>query len=409
MRLRLWLVSRYFRSGRKIFGSHITLSILALTVGVACLVVAMGVISGYVTTLRTALIDSFGHLVIVKRGQPIGNIDNFIESVQNESDEIKGVTPFLYVEAIAANSGQIQGVLLEGAEPETYSNVVNIERHVVEGHLDLGPEVDGAIPATIGKVLRRRLKLNIGDVFRVVVPVTDRYGGDRFKPRAMKLRLTGVLDLGRYDFDERYIILDLKALQKFSTLNGLATGVRLRLQKDDRADFIGRLLVSKLGYDYIAKTWFDSNKSLFEAVEYEKPVIFFIVCLIVIAAGFSVAGSLYVSVLRRYRDISVLKTIGAEPKFIRSIFTTQGLMIGFVGSIAGLVLGVLICQGLTYVQSFIDIFPGDVYRIDKVVLDLKWLDILSIFLASMSVCFIASFAPARRGARLSAVEGLRYE
>lgn len=409
MRFRLWLVWKYLKSGRSFLSLHILLSIFAMSLGVACLIVAMAIVSGYESTLRNALVDSFGHLVLLKRGEPVKDLRKLMEAVAADSDKVVASTPFLLVEAIAAKSGQLQGVLVEGIDPQTHEKVVQLGRHLISGSLDLSKTESGALPVAIGKVLRDRLAVNLGDEIRLVVPVSERFGGDKFRPRSTKLKVVGVLDMGRYDFDERYIVIDLAKLQKFAKLDGAATGLRIRLQSHTQADAVAAILQQKLGYDYMTKTWFESNRNLFEAIDYEKPVIFFIVCLIVVAAGFSVAGSLYVSVLRRFRDISVLKTMGADSGTIRAVFTYQGILVGFLGSLAGLILGVIVCYGLTEIQSTIQLFPGDVYRIDKVALELRAFDVSCIFIVSIVVCFLSGLAPAAKGSRLSAVEGLRYE
>jgi lipoprotein-releasing system permease protein len=224
-----------------------------------------------------------------------------------------------------------------------------------------------------------------------------------------RLKLNGVLDLGRHDFDERYILVSLKSLQAITGLTNRITGMRIRIQKDGDAEEISRKIESNFGSPYFASTWKDSNSAIFEAIQYEKPVIFFIVLLISFAAAFNIATSLFVSVFRRYREISILRTAGATQSFIVRLFATQGMLIGSIGGGLGVLLGLGICSGLEWVQKKFPLFPGDVYRIDKVILEVRPLDLGAIVLVSMLICFLAALAPAFRGARLKVVEGLRYE
>jgi lipoprotein-releasing system permease protein len=409
MKLKLWLVWRYLRGGRGFLSLHVLLSVMAMALGVASLIIAMAIVSGYESTLRSTLIDSFGHLVVTKRGEAIKNVNKVAQEIKESFPEVLASTPFLVVEAVATHQGKIQGALLEGVDPESHESVINLAKHVVEGEMVLTTKEDEIPSAAIGKVLRQRLGVNVGDTIRVVVPITERLTGDRFRPRVLRVKVSGILDLGRFDFDERYVIVPLAQLQKFSRLEGAATGLRFRLTGHEIADSVAGSMTQKLGHDYRAITWFDSNRNLFEAINFEKPVIFTIVCLIVLAAGFTISGSLYVSVLRRYRDISVLKTIGANHSFIRGIFTTQGLLVGLAGSALGFLLGIGACRFLTDLQKTFPLFPGDVYRIDHVVLEVRPLDVSAILIVSLLICYLASLAPARRGARLQAVEGLRYE
>jgi lipoprotein-releasing system permease protein len=380
-----------------------------MALGVACLVIAMAIVSGYESTLKNALIDSFGHLVLVKRGEPLNDYKDVATQVQASDSRVRAITPFLFVEAIAAKSGKIQGVLLEGVDEATHAGVVNMQSRIQRGEFKFGLDEDDRPYVSIGKELAKRLNIEPGDVMKVVVPVTKKWGGDRFRPRAISLKVSGILDLGRYDFDERYMLMDLGALQKFAKLKSKVTGLRVRLNSSENANEVGAGLVNELGFPYWYRTWRDSNQNLFDAIDYEKPVIFLIVALIVLAAAFNIAGSLYVSVLRRYRDISVLKTLGADQKFIRKLFSTQGLIIGLIGALLGLAVGVWASGLLVELQNSFQLFPGEVYRIDRVDLEVRHTDLLIILMVSMVICYLASLAPARRGGRLNAVEGLRYE
>ena len=409
MRLRFWMVLRYLRDGRRFLSLHFILSVMGMALGVACLVIAMAIVSGYESTLKNALIDSFGHLVISKQGEAIKNHKELETQIFDMDERVMQTTPFLIVEAIAASKGKIQGVLLEGVDPETHSDVVNMKSRLMDGEFQFGLDEDDHPYVNIGKELAKRVDVRPGDIMKVVVPVTKKWGGDRFRPRAITLRVAGILDMGRYDFDERYMLMDLASLQKFSKLKDKVTGLRLKVDHADNASLVGRNLLDQIEFPARATTWRDSNQNLFDAINYEKPVIFFIVALIVLAAAFNIAGSLYVSVLRRYRDISVLKTLGADQKFIRKLFSMQGLVIGLIGAILGLIFGIWASEFLIELQNSIQLFPGDVYRIDRVKLEVRHTDLLLILFVSMVICYLASLAPARRGGRLNAVEGLRYE
>jgi lipoprotein-releasing system permease protein len=405
---RLWLVWRYLFRGRGIFNLHSLLSILAMGLGVGSLVVAMAIVSGYESTLRGALMDSYGHLVALKRGDPLRNVPGAMAKIESVTDGFVSQTPFLLIEAIGAHSGVVHGVIIEGVDQTRHGQVVALEKHLVKGEYSLERQEVGP-GVLIGKSLARRLKLDVSDEFNVIVPVTDRFGGDRFRPRRMKVKVTGLLDMGRHDFDERFIVMDLAALQEFGKLGAVATGVRIKVKNPEAVDQIATEMMTKLGPDYVVRTWIDTNRNLFDAIDFEKPILFLIIGIIVLAAGFSVAGSLYVTVLRRYRDMSVLKTLGADQKTIQGLFSLQGLLVGFFGALVGLILGAVACVALTRLQDFVTLFPPDVYRIDHVKLEIRWRDVGAIFMLAMLVCWVASWAPARRGSRFEAVEGLRYE
>ena len=151
------------------------------------------------------------------------------------------------------------------------------------------------------------------------------------------------------------------------------------------------------------------NRNIFLAASYEKIVIFFIVLLMVVAASFNIASTLFVTVLRRYHDISILKAMGASRRFIYWMFAVQGVVIGALGALAGIGIGYAICEIFMWVQVKFPLFPAEIYRIDRVNVEIRGLDLLLIVVCSIIICFLSSLMPAKRGADLYPVEGLRYE
>jgi lipoprotein-releasing system permease protein len=131
--------------------------------------------------------------------------------------------------------------------------------------------------------------------------------------------------------------------------------------------------------------------------------------LIAVAAVFNISAALFVSVFRRYRELSVLRAMGATRGFIMGVFSLQGMAMGFIGGVLGIFLGLGICEFLIWLQDKVQLFPGEVYRIDHVALEIRMSDLLTIAGACMLICFLATLAPARRGSRIKIVEGLRYE
>lgn len=381
------------------------LSILGMSIGVASLVLAMAVISGYETTLKKSVIDSFGHVIVSKRGGGINDEDPLIQRLKSSENLVTGSSPFLYVESVLAHGGSVSGVLLEGLDTSTIQDVVSLEHRLIAGEFDLTPK---SLPGVIiGKGVSERFQLEVGDTLSLVIPISS-VGAAGFRPRLQRFEVRGVLSLGRHDYDERYLLTDIKTAQQFLGSDRIS-GYRLRLVHEDRADEVSAFVGSEFGYPYWTRTWFESNQNLFQAVSYEKAIIFIIVLLMVVAASINISVSLFLSVLRRYADIGVLKAMGASPKFIQRLFTIQGLFIGFIGAFLGLLLGKACCEVFMWVQSQFSLFPAEIYKIDSVDLELRLWDIFWIFVSSFVICFLSTLAPAKKGARLSAVEGLRYE
>ncbi len=407
MKLRLWMVLRYLRNDRR-GRQTLLLSVLGMSFGVAALVLSMAIVSGYESTLKKSVIDSFGHMVILRKGAGFRAPQEFENELRSTVTNIESMTPFLLLEAIMAHNKELGGVVVEGIDLTTYSKVIDLQKHLIDGDFELG--LRDKIPlAIVGKGIQKKFRLKIGDQFRVVLPISAHTGGSQFRSRLQKFVLAGVVDLGRHDFDERYVLTDIDSAQKFADVGSRVSGFRVRLDSADMAETAKSLVEEKFGYPYVARSWFDSNKNIFLAAKYEKVVIFFIVLLMVVAASFNISSSLFVSVLRRYHDISILKAMGASRRFIYWMFAVQGLVIGVLGAFGGIGLGYAICEFFMWVQTKFPLFPAEIYRIDRVNVEIRGADLVLIVVCSMIICFLSSLMPARRGADLYPVEGLRYE
>ncbi len=400
----LWIGRRWlgFRSGA--MGTTATLSLLGLVIGVASLVVAMAVVSGYQSTLQRTVVDIVGHVLVMKRGTSL-TIQDFDKDLKPILPDLVAATPFLYLEAIVAHGGQLSGVVIEGIDPLTIHNVLNIKDRLIGG------DVDFSVPqsAVIGKGLAQKYNLKIGDRFKVVLPINSDYEAGTFKPRVAEFLIRGILNLGRQDFDARYILTDLTSAQQLAQVGQKVSGFRMRLKRAEDSERAVQQITNRFSYQYITRDWHDVNHNLFEAASLEKLVIFFVLLVLIVAAAFNVSSTLFVGVIRRYQDISVLKTLGASKNHIARIFLVQGLGLAAVGSLLGILLGLFLCELFMWGQKHFHLIPSEVYKLDQIDVEFRPLDFLLIVLTCLIICFIFSWAPARRGARLSPVEGLRYE
>jgi lipoprotein-releasing system permease protein len=326
---------------------------------------------------------------------------------------VKGLvaqTPFVYVEAILAHQGKINGVMIEGIEEDSVRSVLNLDSHVISGKLQLAHAENEPPKIMVGKGIAERFKLKVGDIVSLVVPLPSEYQASSFRPKLGKFEVAGVINYGRYDFDSRYVVMRLDDAQKFAELKkDKITGYRLRIKDPNQSREIVDAITAKFGTEYWARDWVDVNKNLFEAAKLEKAVLFFVLMILVIAAAFNIGNTLFISVVQRYRDISVLKTLGASDRMIRRIFSWQGLIVGGVGAGIGIAVGLLLCKLVEWAQVHWQLIPAEVYKIDHINLQIRGGDLAAIIGASLVVCFLATLLPARRGARISPVEGLRYE
>lgn len=390
------------------FGGSAPLALLGLVLGVAALVASMAVMSGFENTLKTAMAEVSGHAQVVKRSRFPDDWKELEERIRKAEPTLVSTSRFVFIEAVLANKGQISGVLIQGVDTQRVNEVLNFKRRIVSGSDDLNVATDVPL-ALVGKNLAKKMNLNVGDTFRVVVPVADSVDPSKFQRRVGAFKVQGVLDLGKHDWNERFILSDLKATQDLADIGDRYSGLLLKFLDVDHAREAAFNLSGVLGAPYWVRDWRDANENLFEAINVERPGIFFVVLVITIVAAFNVSATLFVNVVRRFKDIAILKTVGLSQKDIMKIFVCQGLFMGVVGLVLGFVLGVGIAYLFEFMQGRLSLISGEVYRLENIELQIRFVDGVAICIATLVICLIATIAPARRGAKLEPVEGLRSE
>ena len=205
------------------------------------------------------------------------------------------------------------------------------------------------------------------------------------------------------------ILANLNDLQKLIEIGDRYTGAFLKIKNSDFAHDTSLKISDQLGARYNVMNWFDVNRNLFEAVGLEKIVIFFVVFLIVIVAAFNISSTLYVLIRQRYKDISILKTVGLSQTAIRKLFLIQGFIVGTMGCLFGFLLGLLLCSSFMFLQQHFSLISGSVYKIDRIDVSISGFDFLIIYIATMLACLLAAYFPAKKGAALEIVEGLRED
>lgn len=383
-------------------------ALAGLTLGVSGLVVSMAVMSGFESTLQKSVADVTGQIqVLVKSSNPPSK-EELTKRIQGIEPTFEAATRFSYLEAVTAHQGKLAGVILQGLDPEDYQKVLGLQGRLLEGGLNLS-STDAISPAVIGVGLAKNLGLKVGDSFRVVLPLRNDIDPSQFRRKIGNFKVAGILDLGKYDYNQRMILTSLKVTQDLAEIGERYSGLLLKFDDIHRAREITGKLNRDLGSGYLIRDWKEVNENLFEAVQIERIVVFFVILVIVLAAAFNAASTLYVNVITRYSEIGLLKAMGLSRKSIVRVFSLQGMLIGAVGLVLGLILGGLLCAIFSWAESKLGILPGSIYKIDRIDLQLRWQDLLGISAATLVICFIATLAPALRGSNLSPVEGLKNE
>ena len=418
MRYEWFIGLRYLKAKRKqTFISIITLiSIAGVTVGVMALIVVLAVMSGFEKTLKEKILGTQAHLHLLKASQE--GMDHYQE-VLKEVEEVKGVVaaaPFIFNQVMLSSESNVFGVVLEGIDPDRVGKVTELTHNLKVGRLDdLKKAGEGNLPGIIlGVELAKHLSVSINDTIQVISPLGTMTPMGML-PKMKRFRVMGIFHSGMYEFDNTMAYISLESAQKFFGMGDRVTGIEIKTNDIYKVKETGKEIRRKLGFPFWTKDWMEMNRNLFSALKLEKIAMFIILILIVLVAAFNIISTLIMVVMEKNKDIAILKSMGAPSKGILKIFIIEGLVISFVGTILGTIIGLGIALNLETVTGFIEnlfgfkILASDVYYIDKLPSQVNPLDVGLIVVTAILISLLATLYPSWRASRLDPAEALRYE
>jgi lipoprotein-releasing system permease protein len=404
----LFLGMKYLKAKRKQrFISVITvISILGVMVGVMALVVVLSVMNGFRADLMSKILGVNSHLLVLSLTGPFSDYQEAAEKV----DKVEGViasTPFIYTQVMINNSGQVSGAVLRGVDPLSAGAVVTFKSMIKDGSItSLQKKIDGIPPIIIGGELAKQIGAYPGSVITVISPEGKLTPLGR-TPNTLRFKVAAIFDSGMYEYDASMIYISLKDAQEFLALGDKVTGLEVRVKDVYKSDTISRKVQKALGYPYWTKDWKVMNRSLFSALKLEKLTMFVILTMIVLVGALNIISTLVMVVMEKTRDVAILRAMGASARSIMTIFMFQGLLVGVVGTIAGLVSGLGLCQLLAK-YKFINL-PADVYYISTLPVKIEVADVSVVAGAAVVISFLATLYPSWYASRLNPVESFRYE
>jgi len=404
-----WFVARrYLRSPhRPAILRLITLfSMIGVAAGVATLVIALSMNTGFRETLQDRLLGVTAHISLTRPGT--GGIPNYLalsEKLQ-QTPGVRSVTPAIYETVLLSFNGQARGVVTKGIDLAREKKSDEALQKLTSGQLDFSTDADGIDGLIVGKQLSDEWQLRPGDYFTLTSP-QGRLTPFGLMPRTRRFRVAGVFESGFYDYDENWCFVSLAAAQSLAGAGDIVNVLEFRLTKPELAAQIAPQVEHAAGQGYSAATWMEENKALFRALKLEKLVTAIFIGLITFVAGLNILVVLSMTVTDKARDIAVLLSIGARRDQIPRIFLLQGLAIGASGTALGLVFG----YAFAWIAGTYQLIPLDpqVYAVPYVPFHPNFLDGLWIAISAMSIAIIATLLPAREAARLLPVEILRFE
>ncbi|OQY47649.1 MAG: ABC transporter permease [Desulfobacteraceae bacterium 4572_87] len=404
----LFLGLRYLKAKRKQrFISVITIiSVLGVMVGVMALVVVLSVMNGFRSDLMNKILGVNSHVLVLNMSGTFSGYQQVAEKVE-KMDGVVAITPFIYTQVMLNHSGRVSGAVLRGVDPRSAARVVNFDKMIKEGSLSSLGESEKGIPSIIiGSELAKQIGAGSGSLVTVISPEGKLTPLGR-TPNTQKFRVTAIFDSGMYEYDASMVYISLTQAQRFLALGDNVTGLELKVKEVYQSDIIAKQIQKKLGYPYWTKDWKLMNRSLFSALKLEKLTMFVILTMIVLVGALNIISTLVMVVMEKTRDVAILRAMGASAKSIMSIFMFQGILVGVIGTIAGLCSGLGLCQLLSKYQ-FINL-PADVYYISKLPVQVSVSDVSIVAGAAVVISFFATLYPAWYASRLNPVESFRYE
>ena len=383
------------------------MSILGVALGVAALVVVLGVYNGLTTDMRDKILGANAHGIVMSY-MP----DAFADHPELLGEVLKtpgvtGATPFIYTEVMLSAGKGVKGLVLRGIDPKTAPSVLTMLRKMKRGSIARLSQTEGLPGIIIGEELAKRIGLGIGSRVNLLSPSGQKTAAG-FQPRIRAFEVAAIFKTGMFEYDSSLAFVTLDACRDVLGLDpGFLSGIEITVDDVFKADVIAQRISSIVGSPFYARNWMEMNANLFAALKLEKIGMFILLAMVVLIGSFSIVATLVMLVMEKTKDIAVMLSMGATRRTIRRIFMLQGTIIGFVGTLLGYALGLTVGYLLKRYQ-FIKL-PENVYTLDHLPIIITLSDVLIIGAAAMLLCFLATLYPARQASRLKPAEALRYE
>lgn len=413
----LFIGFRHLRSRSKLAFVSLTtwISVLGIALGVATLIVVVGVMTGFQREFRDKILGTQSHIVITRSGATLMREWRDILQKARDHEGVVAASPFVYGQAMFSFNNRVLGAVVRGIVPDQEIDVTDIRRYLKDGVLKkiLEKTSAGRPGIIIGAELAKNLHLKEGDTVMMVSPVgvVTPMG---LVPRTKKFQVVGIFRSGFYQYDAGLSFISMKESQAFFGFGKSVTGVHLRVKDIFSAERISRKIQGTLSGNYLSRSWQEMNRNLFSALKTEKTTLTILLLLVVVVAAFNIIGSLVMVVMEKGREIAILKSMGATSGAILRIFFVQGAFIGLLGAVLGTSGGLVLGWNLHIVEDFLerafglDILPPSVYHIEKLPVQMTPFDVSVTAVVAFIICLAATLYPAWRASRVDPVENLRY-
>ena len=386
-------------------------SIIGITIGVAAIIIVMAVMNGFREELTSRLLGINGHLNIYSNtGQITKEEVNIIKSDFSDNQLI----PLIQTQALVISNEFSKGVFLRGYDNEYLDDLHFLKQNIIEGKL-FGNNINDIV---IGYVLANKFGLSVGDEIKIAIPKTDNtiFGNI---PRFKTLTVSGILNLGMYEYDSSFVFSNISIARKLLVLEDQNFNlIEIFIQSPNNIEIIqdkvNRRIIAN-NFRLYTSSWKENNSTLINALNVEKNVMFLILTLIILVASMNIISGLIIFVKEKNKDIGILKTIGLSNKSLIKIFLSIGLIIGLIGTIFGGLVGVIFSLNIKSIQFFIenilhtDLFSKEIYYLSNLPSRVDNLEVFYVLIISIIICLIATTIPAYRSMKVDPIKSLKND
>jgi lipoprotein-releasing system permease protein len=406
------LAGRYLRARRKEgFISVIAgFSFLGIMLGVATLIIVMAVMNGFRKDLFEKIMGLNGHVIVHKIGEPFEDYADVAKRV-TQVPGVKYALPLIEGQVMVSSNVQALGGLVRGINEASLKSLDLVSENMKEGTLD---GFDAQTGIAIGSRLANQLRVGLGDTVTLVSPrgAATPFGN---APRSKPYVISAIFELGMSEYDRMMIFMPLAEAQKYFAKGGEVDVLEVVVDDPERIDHFNALIKEAGGPTTNVSDWRQRNETFFNVLAVERNVMFIILSLIVLVAALNIISGLMMLVKDKGRDIAILRTMGASRGAVMRIFLITGASIGVVGTIAGLILGVVFCGNIESIKNFVSwitgttVFDPNIYYLTKLPAEIDVGETAGIVAMALTLSVLATIYPSWKASRMDPVEALRYE
>jgi len=411
----LFIALRYLRAKRKqVMISVITvIAIAAVAAGVAALILVLAMMTGFREEFQVKILSGTAHLNLMRKdGQPIENYSELTERVR-ALPHVLDASATVYNRVLIQGNKQADGAILKAIDLDTSKQSSEVYQFTQEGDPSLlsQPETDSETGAftdqiIVGRELAEIVGLKTGDIATVISP-QGHLSPVGMQPRYRDFRVAGIFESGLSDYDATWAYISLDAAERLAGSEEVADIVQIKVDDVDEVKEIGREVLGVAGDDFLVQDWQELNAPIYTALSYEKLLSGIALLIVIGIAALNIITVLVMIVMEKQRDIAVLKSMGATSRSVMYLFMLQGLMIGIVGMIIGVVAGTLFCR-FADARQLIKL-PAGAYSLDYLPFHIHAQDVILVAVVTILISFLSTLYPSWNAARIDPVEGLRYE